>query len=70
MSSGNKEDYIWALQRAYNLLRADHWGGALGKLPAGGIECEELVERAVAVIKEALEPDDIPKPSSDLGLRR
>ena len=61
--SRNTEDYVWAIQRAFNLLRADVPIGALAKLPAGGVECEELVARAVAELLSVLEPDDVPQPS-------
>jgi len=60
--SKNTEDYVWALQRVFNLLRADFPIGALAKLPAGGNECEALIQEAVDVIREVLEPDDIPAP--------
>lgn len=60
MSGDNTEDYIWALQRIYNLLRADKPIGALARLPAGGVECEELVEKAVAECRDILR-DDLPE---------
>lgn len=56
----NTEDYIWACQRAYNLLRADRPIGALARLPAGGVECEELVEKAVATLRDVL-GEDLPE---------
>lgn len=62
MSGDNKEDYIWALQRVYKLLNADTMhGGALSYLPAGGVECENLVAMAVSEIKTVLGPDDLPQ---------
>lgn len=63
MSTRNTEDYISCCQRVYNLLRADiQHLGALAFLPAGGLECEEMVEKAVAELKAILEPDDLPQP--------
>lgn len=55
MASDNTEDYIWCLRRIYKLLNAETMhSGALSFLPAGGFECERLVEKAVEDIKETL----------------
>ena len=45
---------VSALESAYRLLQADDPTGALAQLPAGGAQCEELVEQAVAIIRTAL----------------
>lgn len=55
MASDNTEDYIWCLRRVYKLLNAETFhSGALSFLPAGGVECERLVEKAVRDIEETL----------------
>lgn len=39
---------------AHDLLRADDRYGALAHLPAGGVECEEMVEKAVDLLATAI----------------
>lgn len=39
---------------AHDLLRADDRYGALAHLPAGGVECEEMVEKAVDLLASAI----------------
>jgi hypothetical protein len=50
----NPENYYWAIKSAYELLNNETPEGALAHLPAGGVECERLVEKAVAILKEQL----------------
>jgi hypothetical protein len=47
-------ELLAALTTAHDILRADDRYGALAYLPAGGIECEEMVQRAVDVLASAL----------------
>lgn len=60
--SRHEEDFIWAIQRAINLLRADVPYGALSLLPAGGDRCEKLVYLALEGLKGVLDPDEMPAP--------
>lgn len=58
--ANNTEDYVRSCQRIYNLLRSDNNQGALAKLPAGGVECEQQVADSVAELRELLGTDDLP----------
>lgn len=52
-----REGIRGALIAAHDILRADDRYGALAHLPAGGVECEQMVEQAVDLIAAALSED-------------
>jgi hypothetical protein len=42
------------IDAVHDILRADDRYGALAYLPAGGVECEEMVEKAVDLLAAAI----------------
>ena len=52
--AASHDNLVSALKSAYRLLQDDDTTGALAHLPAGGAQCEELVQQAVAIIRIAL----------------